>query len=91
MALEVSQCDKQQYSFEYCFKEAGKGRLFNIVVDTDETAKMLLEKYKTIRRITCIPLNRIQAASISDDVNRVYKVSFCIVEISSDKVIASPS
>jgi chromosome segregation ATPase len=37
-------------------------------VDNDETAKRLLEKYKNLRRITCIPLNRIQAQEISDHV-----------------------
>lgn len=42
------------------------GRLYNIVVDTEETGKQLLQKGKLKRRYTIIPLNKISARRIPD-------------------------
>lgn len=36
------------------------GKLTNVVVDTDETGKQLLERGKLVRRVTLIPLNTIK-------------------------------
>lgn len=42
-------------------------KLYNVVVDTDQTGKKLLQKGELKRRYTIIPLNRISARSISGD------------------------
>ncbi|CAA0836700.1 Structural maintenance of chromosomes protein 2-1 [Striga hermonthica] len=39
---------------------AAGGKLFNVVVDTEDTAKLLIEKGGLRRRVTTIPLNKIQ-------------------------------
>ena len=43
-------------------------QLYNIVVDTEETGKQLLQKGQLKRRYTIIPLNKISARTISNDV-----------------------
>jgi len=43
-------------------------QLFNIVVDTEETAKDLLNKGRLKRRYTIIPLNKIAANSLRQDI-----------------------
>lgn len=45
-------------------------QLFNIVVDTEDTGKQLLDKGRLKKRYTIIPLNKIAAKSISADVIR---------------------
>ncbi|GER35073.1 structural maintenance of chromosomes protein [Striga asiatica] len=40
---------------------AAGGKLFNVVVDTEDTAKLLIEKGGLRRRVTTIPLNKIQS------------------------------
>ncbi|KAL8141468.1 hypothetical protein V2J09_014500 [Rumex salicifolius] len=46
------------------------GRLFNIVVDTENTGKQLLQNGKLQRRVTIIPLNKIQGHVIYPDKQR---------------------
>ncbi|KAL6977613.1 Structural maintenance of chromosomes protein 2-2 [Sarracenia purpurea var. burkii] len=43
---------------------AAGGKLFNIVVDTENTGKLLLQNGDLRRRVTIIPLNKIQSRSI---------------------------
>ena len=43
-------------------------QLFNIVVDTEQTGKELLNKGRLKKRYTIIPLNKIAAKTISSDV-----------------------
>ena len=43
-------------------------QLYNIVVDTEETAKLLLEHGQLKRRYTFIPLSKIQSRPISVEV-----------------------
>ena len=43
-------------------------QLFNIVVDTEDTGKQLLQNGKLKRRYTIIPLNKISSRCISADV-----------------------
>eukprot|EP01018_Ginkgo_biloba_P015432 Gb_17843 [translate_table: standard] len=43
---------------------AAGGKLFNVVVDTEQTGKLLLEKGGLRRRVTIVPLNKIQANTI---------------------------
>ena len=40
---------------------AAGGKLFNIVVDTENTGKQLLQNGDLRRRVTIIPLNKIQS------------------------------
>jgi chromosome segregation ATPase len=42
-------------------------QLFNVVVDTEETGKQLLQRGKLKRRYTIIPLNKIASRSISGE------------------------
>ena len=43
---------------------AAGGKLYNVVVDSEQTGKLLLEKGGLRRRITIIPLNKIEGSSI---------------------------
>ena len=50
---------------------AAGGKLYNVVVDTEQTGKKLLQKGQLKRRYTIIPLNKIAARSIDQGtVNR---------------------
>ena len=42
-------------------------QLFNVVVDTEETGKQLLQRGKLKRRYTIIPLNKIASRTISGE------------------------
>ncbi|EFJ04936.1 hypothetical protein SELMODRAFT_137981 [Selaginella moellendorffii] len=50
---------------------AAGSKLYNVVVDTEQTGKLLLEKGKLRRRVTIIPLNKIQASTIPSRVQDV--------------------
>lgn len=43
------------------FQVTAGGKLFNVVVDTEDTGKQLLQKGDLRRRVTIIPLNKIQS------------------------------
>ncbi|CAA0834568.1 Structural maintenance of chromosomes protein 2-1 [Striga hermonthica] len=43
---------------------AAGGKLFNVIVDTEDTAKLLIEKGGLRRRVTTIPLNKIQSRPV---------------------------
>ncbi|KAK6132193.1 hypothetical protein DH2020_034051 [Rehmannia glutinosa] len=47
---------------------AAGGKLFNVVVDTENTGKQLLQKGGLRRRVTIIPLNKIQSHPVSQRV-----------------------
>lgn len=47
---------------------AAGGKLYNVVVDTEQTGKQLLQKGELRRRYTIIPLNKISARTIPNDV-----------------------
>lgn len=84
VAAELFRVNKENGMYTLALEEAGKGRLLNIVVQDDEVAKRLLEKYKSIRRITCIPLNRIRSKPISDERLALAKKVACLPNDSSD-------
>ncbi|GBG85993.1 hypothetical protein CBR_g40806 [Chara braunii] len=44
------------------------GKLYNVIVDTEQTGKLLLEKGGLKRRVTLIPLNKIEAHAIPQSV-----------------------
>ncbi|XP_062092188.1 structural maintenance of chromosomes protein 2-1-like [Humulus lupulus] len=47
---------------------AAGGKLFNVVVDTENTGKQLLQNGDLRRRVTIIPLNKIQSHTVPDRV-----------------------
>ena len=47
--------------FASCFQVTAGGKLYNVVVDSEETGKQLLQKGALRRRVTIIPLNKIQS------------------------------
>ncbi|XP_035276000.1 structural maintenance of chromosomes protein 2 [Anguilla anguilla] len=49
------------------------GRLYNVVVDTEVTGKKILEKGELKRRYTIIPLNKISARTLNDNVVKTAK------------------
>ncbi|XP_072373418.1 structural maintenance of chromosomes protein 2-like [Scyliorhinus torazame] len=49
------------------------GRLYNVVVDTEMTGKKLLEKGELKRRCTIIPLNKISAKCINENIVKTAK------------------
>lgn len=57
---------------------AAGGKLFNIVVDTENTGKQLLQNGELRRRVTIIPLNKIQGHSVS---SRVQNAAFRLVSL----------
>jgi structural maintenance of chromosome 2 len=57
---------------------AAEGRLYNVVVDTDATGKQLLQNGDLRKRVTIVPLNKIQTRTIPDRVQQTARrlVSF---------------
>lgn len=47
---------------------AAGGKLYNVVVDTEQTGKKLLQKGELKRRLTIIPLNKISSRSIENEI-----------------------
>ena len=47
---------------------AAGAKLYNVIVDSAQTGKQLLEKGQLKRKVTIIPLNKIAARSINSDV-----------------------
>lgn len=71
---------------------AAGGRLYNVVVDTDVTSKKLLQNGHLQNRTTFIPLNKIQAGKMNDEVIRTAQnlvgrenIQPCLSLISYDK------
>ena len=46
-------------------KVVAGGKMYNVVVDTEQTGKVLLARGQMKRRVTLIPLNKIEGRSIS--------------------------
>lgn len=57
--LLYTQIDLLTYGVNW--QVAAGGKLFNVVVDTENTGKQLLQNGNLQRRVTIIPLNKIQA------------------------------
>ncbi len=62
--------------FATALEKTAGGKLFNVVVDTDLTGKILLESGSLKRKVTIIPMNKIKANVISE---RVLKIAREIV------------
>lgn len=61
--------DKVNYKASTALEIAAGGRLYNVVVESDEVGKQLLQNGRLKRRVTLIPLNRIESFRISPAVN----------------------
>jgi structural maintenance of chromosome 2 len=47
------------------------GRIYNVIIDTEETGKLLLNKGNLTKRITFVPLSKIQGYEIDDKTIRI--------------------
>ena len=61
--IEMKNADRDAIALEV----AAGSRLYNVVVDTEETASLLLKKGKLQHRVTIIPLDSIDARSIAPE------------------------
>ncbi|OSD02346.1 condensin complex subunit SMC2, partial [Trametes coccinea BRFM310] len=53
--------DKMNYNASTALEITAGGRLYNVVVESDEVGKQLLQNGRLKRRVTLIPLNRIES------------------------------
>ena len=53
-------------------------QLYNVVVETEQVGKKLLEKGELKRRVTIIPLNKIAATTISNDAVKRAESLVCV-------------
>lgn len=53
--------DKLNYNAATALEITAGGRLYNVVVESDEVGKQLLQNGRLKRRVTLIPLNRIES------------------------------
>lgn len=58
--------DVADVSYSTALEVTAGGRLYNVIVDNESTAKKLLERGQLQTRITFIPLNKIEGRSIDD-------------------------
>lgn len=56
----------EDVSYATALEVTAGGRLYNVVVDNEATAKKLLERGQLQTRVTFIPLNKIEGRSIDD-------------------------
>ncbi|TBU44815.1 condensin complex subunit SMC2 [Dichomitus squalens] len=57
--------DKVNYNASTALEITAGGRLYNVVVESDEVGKQLLQNGRLKRRVTLIPLNRIESFRVS--------------------------
>ncbi|KAI0704404.1 condensin complex subunit SMC2 [Cerioporus squamosus] len=58
--------EQVNYNASTALEITAGGRLYNVVVESDEVGKQLLQNGRLKRRVTLIPLNRIQSYAISE-------------------------
>lgn len=63
---------------------AAGGKLFNVVVDTENTGKQLLQNGELRRRVTIIPLNKINSHTVPP---RVQNAAVRLVSVWSNAMI----
>ncbi|PVV03182.1 hypothetical protein BB560_002351 [Smittium megazygosporum] len=59
IVAQLIRIDKEKKYASQALEICAGGRLFNVVVDTDATGAKLLDKGKLVKRVTIIPLNKI--------------------------------
>lgn len=65
LVAQLFTIDKKNYNASTALEVCAGGRLFNVVVDTDDTAAQLLQKGQLRKRVTIIPLNKISSFRIA--------------------------
>ena len=60
--------DKVNYNAATALEITAGGRLYNVVVESDKVGKDLLTNGRLKRRVTLIPLNRIESFRVSEQV-----------------------
>ena len=60
--------DKVNYNAATALEITAGGRLYNVVVESDEVGKQLLQHGRLKKRVTLIPLNRIESFRVSPQV-----------------------
>jgi len=68
VAAQLITLPKEHFHTSTALEIAGGGKLFNVVVEDDQVGKNLIKNGRMKKRVTFIPLNRINAYSISQTV-----------------------
>ncbi|PJF17989.1 Smc2 sister chromatid cohesion [Paramicrosporidium saccamoebae] len=67
VVAELVHLDESRKDYSTALEVSAGGRLYNVVVEDEKTAAILLDKGKLTRRVTIIPLNKIQSRSIPSE------------------------
>lgn len=63
--------DSKNYKSSTALEICAGGKLYNVVVEDDKVGKQLLENGRLKKRVTIIPLNKINSFKLSADVSPV--------------------
>ncbi|CCK72736.1 condensin subunit SMC2 KNAG_0L01160 [Huiozyma naganishii CBS 8797] len=73
IAAQLFSLDEQNFYSATALQVCAGGRLFNVVVDNENTAAQLLERGRLRKRATIIPLNKIAARTLNDNIVNMAK------------------
>ena len=79
--------DNTNYNAATALEITAGGRLYNVVVESDEVGKQLLQNGRLKRRVTLIPLNKIQSWTIPAPVRQ----PSCSIMLPADIIAESTS
>ncbi|KAI0739697.1 condensin complex subunit SMC2 [Daedaleopsis nitida] len=65
LVASLVQLDQVNYNASTALEITAGGRLYNVVVESDEVGKQLLQNGRLRKRVTLIPLNRIESFRVS--------------------------
>ena len=77
--------DKMNYNASTALEITAGGRLYNVVVESDDVGKQLLQNGRLKRRVTLIPLNRIESFRVSPAVS-----TYCLCGTSQNPLTRVP-
>ncbi|CAK7897381.1 structural maintenance of chromosomes protein 2 [[Candida] anglica] len=66
VAAQLFSLDESQHDKSLALQVCAGGRLYNVIVDTSETASQLLERGKLRKRVTIIPLDKISSRVMNE-------------------------
>lgn len=66
VVAQLFRIDENNMEYSTALEVAAGGRLYNVVVDNENTASQLLERGQLRRRVTIIPLNKIAARTLAE-------------------------
>jgi structural maintenance of chromosome 2 len=73
--------DKERHEAATALEVCAGNRLYNIVVEDEKVGAQLLDKGRLKRRVTLIPLNKIQGKKVSDQASLF--LSFTVISYSN--------